>query len=97
MKILGRQVQLSPDDVVYHGDAVTIAPGFDRIEITECHAQRFEASIKAGLRLLESGRSEYARDVRPIAGAAVETFHYFDADTGKHVVAWRVACREHSH
>jgi len=94
MNVLGHEVEILSYDIVYHGDAITLRGLRNGIRAVAAHAQRFTDSIKEGLRLLTSGAPGPAHDVRPIAGAPVETFQYFSAATGEHVLAWRVACQE---
>ena len=98
MRIRRHEVQMQASNEVPHGGMVRIAGGFDKDddEIARL-AERFHENIDSGLALLESGTSPYAHDARPVAGAVVETFDYFDGQTGEHVMAWRIACRPMSH
>ena len=95
MKIQGHEVESQFWDGLPHGGMIRIKGGFgkeppDAVAIV----QTFIESISTGLALLESGRATHASDVRPIPGSAVETFDFFDASTGDHVMLWRVRCEE---
>jgi hypothetical protein len=95
MKIQGHEVESQFWDGVPHGGMLRIKGGFGKEPADAAAIVRgFVDHIAEGLTLLESGRAKFASDVRPIPGSAVETFDYFDASTGDHVMLWRVRCEE---
>jgi hypothetical protein len=80
--------------IMYHGGIVRASFGPDDRDAKK-HADAVVASIDRGLEALNNG-CEFAPDVEPVPGAAVEAFDIFDIETGDSVVAWRVPCRVRS-
>jgi hypothetical protein len=93
MEIRGHKVIKQKGEGAPHGGMIRVKGGFDKSEAEAARvAESFIESIDAGLKFLASP-SPYAPDCPPIPGAPIETFDYFDAQTGEHVMLWRVACR----
>jgi hypothetical protein len=93
MRILGHELQFPVDDIPFCGGAVTIDTIADDDDAVAAFAQRFKDSINAGLKSLDAGASGSRQ---PIADAPIQTFYYFNPSTRQHVMAWRVACRQHA-
>jgi hypothetical protein len=95
MKIQGHEVESQFWDGLPHGGMLRIKGGFGEEPLDAAAiVQEFVDDINDGLALLESGRAKFASEVRPIPGSTFETFDYFDASTGDHVMLWRVRCEE---
>jgi hypothetical protein len=86
------------ETAMHHGGVVSAPGPFDRVDEEKVSAlvQAFNRSIKDGIRALENGASEFAKDVEPMPGACVEAFDICDVHTGEHVMVWRVATRKRS-